>query len=257
MEKFTTKSRINSFKIGLTNIPLDTSTKCSYFDDKISQAKSFRVSGDIPLDLFEIALDLGFRRCGDVYYQFNCPSCSLCQSYRVVVSEFQPTRSQKRVIRRNQDVKDFYVVPKMTSTKEKIYLRYQHKQHLNRNTHDSDTSSSADTEKLLDTMRFQMYTNPSKSVELEFYLNKSLVGFGILDVAIESVSAVYFVFDPDYRSRSLGTLAILRGIEWAKSKGFKYYHLGFYIPGHPKMDYKKFFGKSEILNRSNFTWEIN
>ena len=42
-------------------------------------------------------------------------------------------------------------------------------------------------------------------------------------------------------ARSLGTLAILRQIEWAKRDGYSHLYLGYWIDGHRKMDYKRRF----------------
>ena len=112
-----------------------------------------------------------------------------------------------------------------------------------------------DAEMLLDTMYFQMYTNPESTLEMELTLADQLIGFGILDVAEDIVSAVYFVFDPDYGKRSLGTYAILRGIEWAMSEGYRYYHMGYLIDGHPKMVYKRQFGPGQLLDDEKGRWQ--
>ena len=41
--------------------------------------------------------------------------------------------------------------------------------------------------------------------------------------------------------RGLGTLAILRQIEWARREGLDHLYLGYWIDGHGKMDYKRRF----------------
>ena len=238
----------------LDTLPLMPESQCSYFANRLSRSKVFRWEGDIPIQLFEIALSKGFRRCGDVYYQFNCANCDLCQNFRILIDEFRPTKSQRRVFRRNDDVR--YVVrrPKPTAEKEEIYLQYQLEQHHGAKAGITQKYRPFERNSQLETMYYQMYMNPSCSREMEFFLNGRLIGFGIIDVALRSVSAVYFVFHPEFRKRSLGTLGILQGVEWAKLKGYTCYYLGFYIPGHPKMDYKKKFGKAEILNRDTEQW---
>ena len=40
---------------------------------------------------------------------------------------------------------------------------------------------------------------------------------------------------------ALGTLGILRQIEWARRDGRAHLYLGYWIAGHPKMDYKRRF----------------
>ena len=43
------------------------------------------------------------------------------------------------------------------------------------------------------------------------------------------------------RQRTLGTLAILRQLEWARRDGRAHLYLGYWIAGHAKMDYKRRF----------------
>lgn len=243
----------------LDTIPLTPESTCSYFSDRPSQSRAFRVDGDLPPDLFEVALDRGYRRCGDIYYQQTCEHCHLCLSYRVLVQEFLAGKSHRRVLKRNEDVEYEVVAPQLTSEKEALYLRYQHQQHFVKDKARPDAekyvTAPYDESALLETLEFQMYTNPHTTQELQLRLDDELVGFGTLDMTAQSVSAVYFVFDPEYAKRSLGSLAILLGMEWARQEEFLYYYLGFYIPGHPKMDYKSRYKPAEIRNPETGHWE--
>ena len=239
----------------LDNLPLMPESQCSYFDDRLSRSRVFKWRGDMPVELFEIALRKGFRRCGDTYYQFNCRACQLCLGYRIVIEKFHPSRSQRRVLHKNQDVESIVKKPELTCEKEEIYLRYQSHQHYGDNAGCIQKDRPFNRDELLETMHYQMYSNPAWSREIELFLNGNLIGFGILDIGVHSASAVYLVFDPNFSKRSLGTLGILRGIEWADFQGLTYYYLGFYIPNHPKMEYKKRFGEAEILNRNTNHWD--
>ena len=51
------------------------------------------------------------------------------------------------------------------------------------------------------------------------------------------------------RGRGLGTLAILRQIEWARRERRRHLYLGYWIDGHPKMDYKRRFRPLEAVRR--------
>ena len=53
------------------------------------------------------------------------------------------------------------------------------------------------------------------------------------------MSAVYTFYDPDETARGLGTLAILKQIEWARRDHRTHLYLGYWIAGHAKMDYKR------------------
>lgn len=241
----------------LDTLPLSPTVSCSYFEDQLSRYREFRLDGELDPFWMELTLAKGYRRCGDVYYQTNCPACHRCQSYRIDVKRFRPTRSQRRVLRRNNDVTMELKEPVASAEKEAIYLRYQREQHHQKLQQIEDESirrTGYNPERLLDTMYYQMYTNPSLTRELELRLDDTLIGFGNLDVALHSASAVYFVFDPEHSKRSLGTLAILRGLQWAASRKIRFYYLGYYIAGHPKMSYKERYRPAEVYDTPNGTW---
>lgn len=51
--------------------------------------------------------------------------------------------------------------------------------------------------------------NPSFTEEWDFYLEDRLVGVGYADRLAAGMSAIYFLYDPDLRDRSLGTFNVL------------------------------------------------
>lgn len=240
----------------LENLPLSPASDCSYFPDRKSCVNYFFADEDISPELQELAINAGYRRCGDTWYRTNCPNCNLCISYRVATTSFKASSNQKQVLRRNRDIQWHVATPELTAEKEEIYVRYQYSQHHERPPFvRPGKDKEFDEAESLSVMHYQMYTNPASTRELEFHLEGRLVGFGIIDVAITTTSLVYFVFDPEYRRRSLGTLNILRSIQWATEQGFEYVNLGYYIPGHMKMDYKSRFKPAEYLDNQTLTWQ--
>jgi arginyl-tRNA--protein-N-Asp/Glu arginylyltransferase len=238
----------------LKDLPDSPESQCSYFNDRQSRMKYFFSYEQMPVDLMEIALSQGFRRCGDTYYRTICRDCNLCISYRLPLSTFKPSRSQKRNLNKNSDLSFRVLEPHLTEQKQTMYLQYQYEQHFKRPALTADSKTHFDEEEQLHTMQLQMYTNPLNSRELEIYLGDQLLGFGIMDIGTESISLVYFVFDMNYTKRSLGKLNILYSIEWAQESAFKYIYLGYFIPGHMKMDYKRFYNPSEMLNQETGEW---
>jgi arginyl-tRNA--protein-N-Asp/Glu arginylyltransferase len=75
-----------------------------------------------------------------------------------------------------------------------------------------------------------------------------LLAVAITDVVENALSAVYTFFDPDLPDRSLGTLALLRQIEWARRDARAHLYLGYWIEGHGKMDYKRRFRPLEAFD---------
>jgi arginyl-tRNA--protein-N-Asp/Glu arginylyltransferase len=68
-----------------------------------------------------------------------------------------------------------------------------------------------------------------------------LLAVAVTDLTPDALSAVYTFYDPDLAHRSLGTLAVLRQIEWARREHRSYVYLGYWLAGHGKMDYKRRF----------------
>ena len=59
----------------------------------------------LPIETYETLLGKGFRRSGTSIYHPACENCRLCIPMRVHVPSFQPSRSQKRTQRKNQDLR--------------------------------------------------------------------------------------------------------------------------------------------------------
>ena len=236
----------------LADLPVGQATPCSYFADRKSNMQYFVCDEEIPAILLEKSLALGYRRCGETYYRTHCKNCNLCLTYRLPVKEFNASRNQRRVWKRNQDLEIKIVKPQISDEKKEIYLRYQYHQHHLKPVKGIDKKFSE--EQQLDIMQWQMYDNPDSSRELEMYLDDQLIGFGIIDRAIESISLVYFVFDIDYARRSLGTMNILYSIDWAEKNDYDYVYLGYYIPRHPKMDYKQRFQPAQLKSQDG-VWQ--
>jgi arginine-tRNA-protein transferase len=67
------------------------------------------------------------------------------------------------------------------------------------------------------------------------------------------LSAIYFVYDPDERGRSLGTWNVLCTIEEARRRGLPYVYLGYYVEGCASMAYKMRFAPNQ-LRHADGTW---
>ncbi|VEU23306.1 DEKNAAC104441 [Brettanomyces naardenensis] len=80
-----------------------------------------------------------------------------------------------------------------------------------------------------------------------YYLNDKLIAIAVLDILPESISSVYFIWDPDFAHLGLGNLSALRELVLTEMLGKKYYYMGYYIDDCKKMRYKAKFG-GEILD---------
>ncbi|ODV87258.1 hypothetical protein CANARDRAFT_5808 [[Candida] arabinofermentans NRRL YB-2248] len=82
-----------------------------------------------------------------------------------------------------------------------------------------------------------------------YYINEKLIAIAVLDILPNSISSVYFIWDPDYAHLGLGTLSALREMLLTEQLGKEFYYMGYYIADCVKMKYKaKFSG--EVLDIS-------
>lgn len=98
---------------------------------------------------------------------------------------------------------------------------------------------------------------------MKYYLENRLIAVGVVDILPNSLSSVYFFYDPDYRKFSLGVYGALKEIEYIKKMkekytNFKNYYLGYYIQDSQKMLYKGEYKISELLCPITKNWvELN
>ena len=189
----------------------------------------------------------GYRRFGYDYYRPYCRGCRECTPYRVLVERFKPNRSFRRTLQRNSDLQVAWGKPQPTQQKFELYVRYQLTRH-------KDTEESADMRReLAMAMVSQMYMNPAGTLELTVLKGAVVLGYAIFDRTLDSLSAVYSVFDPAESARSLGTFNILCAIEKTRQLRLPYLNLGLYLAGHEKMAYKKNFLPAEVY--TGFSWK--
>ncbi|EMY78233.1 arginyltransferase [Leptospira weilii serovar Ranarum str. ICFT] len=229
------------------SLPISPEKSCSYYSDRLSRIQYFPFPEEIAKEAMQFFFDAGFRRTGNVLYRASCNGCSDCLSYRIPLDDFVPSRNRKRLLKKNADLTVRFGFPALTAEKEILYLRYQ------RSRYESFVIGESDRE-LLEGMCWNLFAYPENSLEMTLVLDEKLLGFMILDRASDSLSAVYSVYDPDYTDRSLGSFAILCSILYAKEMGMKFYHLGYFLPGHPDMDYKKYWTPGEIREPDTNHW---
>lgn len=209
---------------------------CGYFPERTAQNLVLDPAAPQLDQLYGPALERGFRRAGGHLYFPHCQQCRACIPCRIDVQRFQPDRAQKRCQKRNADLVASECMPGYNRERHALYERYLQHRHPGGGMDDADAS---------DFRRF--LTAPwSPTLFMELRLGQRLVAVAVTDVCTNGISAVYTFYDPDETTRSLGTFAILQQIELARRRGTSWLYLGFWIDGHPKMDYKRRFRPLQI-----------
>jgi len=179
----------------------------------------------------------GYRRSHNIAYAPACPSCDACRAVRVVAPEFRPSKSQRRVQRRNHTLVAAEREPVATPEQFAIFSLYQESRH-----------SGGDMAQM-DFLDYQALVEdtPVDTVFVEFRAPEgALASACLLDRVENGLSAVYSFFDPAFEPDSIGTYMILWMIERAEALGLRHVYLGFWIDGCAKMSYKAKFHSLEV-----------
>ena len=212
-----------------------------------------RVARDLVLDprdprmpqLYPLALSWGFRRSGDIVYRPHCQGCRACVAVRIPIADFKPDRSQRRCLARNAHVEARVVAAERTDEQLALYQRYLRARHRGGG---MDEHGGVEFDQFLIGSWSHGRFLELREREGEGHGPGRLLAVAITDVVDDALSAVYTFFDPDLPERGLGTLALLRQIEWAKRDNRAHLYLGYWIDGHGKMDYKRRFRPLEAFN---------
>ena len=213
---------------------------CGYLPDR-DWSLEYELFAELSPEEYLQRMKDGWRRFGHTLFRPQCPSCRACQSLRVPAQLFRPNRSQRRCRSLNErDIELRIGAPAVTQRKLKLYDRYHAfqadakgwPQHPAK-----DPASYAES----------FVENPFITEEWCFYLNQRLVGVGYVDVLPEGMSAIYFVYEPAMRPRSLGTWNVLCLLDEARRRRLTHVYLGYFVDGCASLAYKATFRPNEIL----------
>ncbi|MDC1142463.1 arginyltransferase [Planctomycetota bacterium] len=216
--------------------------ECGYFKDRDATEKAW-LANDLDPEMYADLMDQRFRRSGKIIYTPKCEGCQLCVPIRIPVDDFKPSKSQRRAVKRNQDVTVNASRPEFTTEKHEVYQAYLASQH-------GHSSQGEDAE----SMREFLYSSCVNTHELCYRdAEGQLLGVSILDLSKDAMSSVYHYFNPAKPKRSMGVYSIVREIELARKLGQEWYYLGFWVRGCRAMDYKCDYHPHELL--INGEWE--
>jgi len=215
---------------------------CGYWEDRIARDLVLDPRDPRLASFYPTALSWGFRRSGDLVYRPHCEGCRACVAVRIPVMEFRPDRSQRRCAARNTEVEARVVPAERTDEHLDLYRRYLAARHRDGG---MDDHGAVEFEQFL-------VGSWSEGRFLELREHGKLIAVAVTDITPDAFSAVYTFFDPDLEKRSLGTLAILRQLEWARRESRRHLYLGYWIQGHRKMDYKRRFHPLESFDGRNW-----
>ena len=214
---------------------------CPYLPDRSERKIVTELSGEQSQGMHDLLISAGFRRSHGMVYRPACTGCKACLPVRIRVSEFQPSRSLRRVWKRNSDLQA--KILKAVASKEQyaLFARYQQSRHG-----DSGMASMS-----FDDYRAMVEDTVVQTTVVEFRdpLGQ-LVAVSLSDRLGDGLSGVYKFFDPDQGRRSAGTFIILWHVHHARGERLSFVYLGYWIADCRKMAYKSRFSGLEGLDGS-------
>lgn len=212
---------------------------CPYLPDQTLTYEYFYAAN---LNARELSwfLSRGWRKFGVYYFRPSCPDCQACTPIRILVQEFEPTRSQSRVLRLGRDVRSSFGSIRYEERLFEIYCEH------------SKTRFGQDC--IFEEFISNLHTPSCPTLLSRYELEHTLIAAGYLDQSVDALSSVYFVYDTRYSKKSLGILSILREIEQTKNLGLKYYYLGYFVPGCDRMAYKTAYFPQERYSWQDKVW---
>ena len=204
----------------------------------------YAILNDLTPEDFDYMLRNGWRHFGYYFFMPNCLKCNKCRPIRTPISNFKPSKSQRRNLKKNNNRVSVEFKPLVFS--EEVYTIY--KKHslvkFNQEANIKEFKESFFSDALMGNSILSLYR-----------VNGKLVGVGFLDISKEALSSIYFCYDTDFSSLGLGVYSVLKEIEYGGSLGKEFYYLGYYIKENQSMEYKAKYAPFQLLNWDRGIWE--
>ena len=192
---------------------------CSYLPDREATTLFLDPQESPVPGVYDSLSLLGFRRSGRHLYRPHCEGCNACRSVRIPVSHFSANRTQRKILRRNQDITMRVVPARFLPEHYALYADYIRLRHA-----DGDMYPPSREQ-----YRTFLTLDEPYAQLLEMYLDDELVAVAAFDQLEHGLSAIYtfFAAGDELDKRSLGTLAILTLIDLCHKKALPHLYLGY------------------------------
>ena len=238
---------------------LTAAAPCPYLDGQQERKVFTHLVGERASSLNDVLTHGGFRRSQNIAYRPACEACSACTSVRVVVDEFEWTKSFRRILKKGRALIGRKIPAAPSTEQYELFRLYLDARHAAGGMADMGLLDYAlmveDTH--VNTMVIEYrerLPGDGISAGIEAGIDPRgsnsqapLIATALTDVLTDGLSMVYSFYEPDYTGFSIGTFLILEHVERARRMGLPYVYLGYWVSGSRKMDYKVRFRPQEHL----------
>ncbi len=189
----------------------------------------------------------GWRHFGHSFFRYNATidegNVKWITPLRIDLQAFRLRKSQRRVLRRNSDLRHEFLPATISAEAEAMFQAHKarFRDHVPDRLGDFLSESPAEV--------------PCRCLECRVFDGDQLLAISYMDVGEVAASGVYGMFDPTASKRGLGTYTLLLEIEHARTLGCRYYYPGYATREPSVYDYKKHFLGLEVLDWETGQWE--
>jgi arginine-tRNA-protein transferase len=207
-----------------------TQDKCSYLQDK-TQFTHYKVIENCSSKECQELIERGYRRFGKMYFRPICASCQECQSIKIDAQNYKFSKSARRILKKAKDIKSYLQTPTMSQAHIDLFAKY----HLYMKEKKSWTYHETTPEHY-----YQSFVDGHGDFgyEVLYFYEGELIGVDLIDILEDGISSIYFYYDPDFASYSLGKLSLYNQIKYAINSQKKWVYLGYYVEQCPSLSYK-------------------
>lgn len=222
---------------------------CPYLPGRSERKVFTELSGENASELNDALGRIGFRRSQNVAYRPSCAGCTACVSVRVVTHEFHANATQRKLLRRNDDLVVTACKPWSTDEQFELLQRYLKARHPGGGMTEMDEMDFADMVEQTPVESYVIeYREPSENGR-----PGRLVGACLTDRQGDGLSMIYSFFDPHHPGRpGLGNYIIMDHILRARRAGLPYVYLGYWVEGSQRMQYKVRYRPLERLSKNGW-----
>lgn len=199
----------------------------------ISQLDEYFVAPQLTPAQMDYLWAHGWRHFGEFFFRYatlhRTGGLFHVTPLRIELARCTLSTSQKRVLKKNQDLRVEIRDAFLDEVKEALFAR--HKARFTENVPGS----------IYDFLSPEPASIPCQTKEVCLFQQEQLLAVSFLDVGATATSSVYSIFEPTETKRSLGIYLILLSIAYARQNGKQFYYPGYAYEEPSVYDYKKRF----------------
>lgn len=203
---------------------------CSYIAGN-TQSIHYKVIQECSKEQCEALILRGWRRFGSMYFRPICQDCRSCESLKIDALNYNFTKSERRILRKNAHLTTIIRHPTLTREHLSLFDRYHRYKH---HTRDWDAPKSDPKNYYASFVQ----GHGDFGFEVLYFDGDVLIAVDLIDILEEGISSLYCYYDPEYNRQSLGRYTLLQQIQFAQKLNLKWVYLGYYVEGCQSLAYK-------------------